>query len=128
MSEKKEYVERGAVLKTLRGYSLESPSTLGRHSGVVDVAMEAVELLPAADVAPVVYGEWELFLCDEDAYEHHRCSVCKNLAWFEYENETMWDENIDGEMVECGDVSCGITEHLTPFCPMCGAKMDGGKE
>lgn len=110
-----EYINREALIRELIGK--------GFYPAIVK---RAIAEAPAADVAPVVHGEWELFLCDEDAYEHHRCSVCKNLAWFEYENETMWDENIDGEMVECGDATCGITEHLTLFCPYCGAKMDGG--
>lgn len=29
-------------------------------------------------------------------------------------------------MVECGMLTDGITDHLTDYCPYCGAKMDGG--
>lgn len=80
---------------------------------------------PTADVAPVVHGEWERILCDEDAYEHHRCSICKEYAIFRYLDETVFDENSDGEMEECGTATVDIIEELTPFCPHCGAKMDG---
>lgn len=54
MDEKKEYIERGAVIDILRKYSTENPSTLGRHSGVADIAMCEVERLPAADAVEVV--------------------------------------------------------------------------
>lgn len=52
--EKKEYIERGAVIDILRKYSTENPSSLGRHSGVADIAMCEVDRVPAADVVEVV--------------------------------------------------------------------------
>ena len=90
----KEYIDREAVMKILRGYSLENPSALGRHSGAVDVAMSAVEQISAADVAPVVHGRW----IDNGIPESmlSRCSVC--------------------------GFGCGA--YTFKFCPMCGAKMD----
>ena len=60
--EKKEYIERGVVVDILRKYSTENPSSLGRHSGVADIAMCEVDRVPAADVVKVV-----------------RCKDCKNV-------------------------------------------------
>lgn len=58
-----------------------------------------IEALPAADVAPVVNGEW---LLRHEGYGHYwECSVC-------HTNPCIY-----------------VTEH-TKFCPNCGAKMDGG--
>lgn len=135
MNDPKEYIERGALIDAIEGTDWYHIGVKGNlvHGAIsdgnalykADDVFEVLNKFPTADVAPVVHGEWELFLCDEDAFEHHRCSVCKNLATFLYDNEMMWDENTDGEMVECGVFTDGITETLTPYCPCCGAKMDG---
>ena len=69
------------------------------------------------------HGFWEEYYCPEEFQELHRCSKCKERAICEYQRETMYDENYDGEIVECGTLT-EIYEHLTPFCPHCGAKMD----
>lgn len=62
---------------------------------------EAIDSIPAADVAPVVYGEW---LLRHEGYGHYwECSVC-------HTNPCIY-----------------VTEH-TKFCPNCGAKMDGGAD
>ena len=63
-----------------------------------------IEALPAADVAPVVHGHWvekELFIpwCDDDVDIIYECSCCRT---------------------ESGGTS--------PYCPNCGAKMDGGAD
>ena len=113
----KEYIERNSILQNL-------PDDVPYKASVKRVLMQS----PVADVAEVVHGKWEMNLCDEDDYEHHRCSICKSLALFAYENETIWDENSDGDMVECGEFTSGINEYLTPYCPNCGAKMDGERK
>ena len=53
--------------------------------------------LPAADVTPVVHGVW---VCVNIIYpiSGYRCSKCRRRVGFD----------------------------LTPYCPNCGAKMDGG--
>lgn len=67
-----------------------------------DYADEAVDRLPAADVAPVRYGRWEDAAGDM-MEPYYKCSVCEwAYAWWEP------DEAL--------------------YCPHCGAKMDGGKE
>lgn len=55
-------------------------------------------LIPAADVAPVVHGEWVLF----------RSSVTGELSLY-----------------FCSSCRAASTEKSN-YCPECGAKMDGG--
>ena len=50
----KDYVGREEVIKILEHYDLSSGSTLGYHSGAIECAISEIEMLPAADVAPVV--------------------------------------------------------------------------
>lgn len=50
----KEYIDREKVIKILKQYDLSSGSTLGCHSGAIECAIFAIEMLPAADVAPTV--------------------------------------------------------------------------
>lgn len=65
------------------------------------MAMEIVASPPAADVAPVVHGKWEVIHV-KNHWDKARCSACKRV--FEsYE----WGSN---------------------YCAVCGAKMDGGAE
>ena len=98
MGEKKEYIERGAVIDILRKYSTENPSSLGRHSGVADIAMCEVDRVPAADVVKVVHGEW----CWEGKFK--ACSKCGSYV--------EWNETLGA--------------NFWKYCPFCGAKMDGG--
>lgn len=58
-----------------------------------------METIPAADVAPVVHGEWMRY----SRTLWHYCSVCLEDALM--------------------SKSTG-TEVLSSFCPHCGAKMD----
>lgn len=50
----KEYIEREEVINTLEHYDLSSGSIHGWHSGAIECAIFAIEMLPAADVAPAV--------------------------------------------------------------------------
>lgn len=56
-----------------------------------------IENLPAADVAPVRHGQWE----QGDMYDFG--DVCSRCNW-----DSPWKP-------------CSL-----PYCPYCGAKMDGG--
>ncbi len=68
---------------------------------------EAIDSIPAADVAPVVHGRW---ISWEEAGnfvpspDRHECSVCHDAA----------------------QVLVNGFELLSDYCPNCGAKMDGG--
>ena len=57
-------------------------------------------VIPTADVAPVVHGEW---VWQEDALV---CSICERPA------------PTKGDYVQIE----------TPYCPQCGARMDGDEE
>ena len=66
---------------------------------------EAIDSIPAADVAPVMYARWirphwknSNYCCD--------CSECGGEAMH---RDYQWDKN-----------------GSYPICPNCGAKMDGG--
>ena len=60
------------------------------------VFAQIVKLAPTADVAPVIHGEWIEYIVGLS--EELECSVCKKNNLF------------------------GVK---TPYCPNCGAKMDG---
>lgn len=60
----------------------------------------------------------------KDDYIHHKCSNCGELAFYESIYEDDYDEGIDGEWVNLGQIMTGITEHITKYCPNCGEKME----
>lgn len=86
-------------------------------------ALSYVNTLPTADVAPVIHGEWI-----EDGYAEKPC-VCSHcgeeaqyISRFEETFDYDWDENLQSTGYE------EIREYIkTPYCPNCGAEMDGGK-
>lgn len=81
--------------------------------GIVKLLKEEISKIPAADVVPVMHGQWEWF--DEDTgtpltgYEREwgwRCSNCR---------EELSDDYDDPD-----------DRPTFRFCPNCGAKMYGG--
>lgn len=101
-----DYIEREAVKRLI---NID-------HGGYLD----AIDCIPAADVAPVVHGRWAAQCVVEtddgwaledmpyNAYQHSNpiCSVCRKTAL------------LDG----------GEDYVTSPYCPNCGAKMDGGAD
>lgn len=69
---------------------------------VAKAICEMVDFESAADVAPVVHGEW---IVNPKREYDYICSVCGGDA-----PEDRWRNNAIP----------------TPYCPNCGAKMDGG--
>ena len=67
-----------------------------------------------ADAMEVVHGHWEDEHGGKYANPRYRCSVCKERALYKFELDLLyhWKE----------------VQALTPICPYCGAKMDGGNE
>ena len=61
------------------------------------VVLRMIDDAPAADVVPVVHGVWGR-VNKIDPISGYRCSKCRRIVGFD----------------------------LTPICPNCGAKMDGG--
>ena len=86
-----EYIEREAAIRVVNG---QSSLTMTRNS-----LIDSISELPAADVAPVVYGRWAHLGGDEWC-----CSVCG----FVITTEGSWEKP------------------TKKYCEDCGAKMDGG--
>lgn len=107
-----EYIERKDAIKEIfEMYEREFPTA----SGVLDefatrLVPQTLKNLPAADVTPVVHGRW-IRTVPHDRESSVMCSVCGET--FDY---------IDGV---CHLVRKNV---LPPYCPACGAKMDGDKE
>ena len=73
-----------------------------------------IENAPTVDAVEVVHGRWEDEHGGKYANPRYRCSVCKERALYKFELDLLyhWKE----------------VQALTPICPYCGAKMDGGNE
>lgn len=86
-----EYIEREKVLS-------KATPVEGCFSDMIS-AYDVI-MLPAADVAPVHHGRWEIVI-GSNGKEYMVCTCCR--------------------------VSQDLTGVFT-YCPNCGAKMDGGAE
>lgn len=112
-----EYIEREAFLKDIEErYCLPCKEAGKDHNGckcracwVDDMLGEVIDA-PAADVAPVVHGEWEAV--DWREYDANSCEVicypkegiaCTRCRYV-FKKDALWKKN---------------------FCPNCGARMDG---
>lgn len=97
-----EYIEREAAFKAYT-------DLLKREGDIytTDVT-DALLSIPSADVAPVRHGRWG------------NRWICSNMAGYEYAYSCS----------ECGKPTYRIStlEPMPPYCPNCGAKMDGGEE
>ena len=103
MSGKKEYIERGALLKmppfTKYGGDLSDAYTEGYLDCAEDARM-TVKCSPAADVVEVRHGEWEIVI-GSNGKEKMICTNCRHQQ----------------------DLASTFT-----YCPNCGAKMDGERK
>lgn len=73
-----DYVERNKIMEALLDWAvcLNNPDTLSRSD-----ALFIIDNVEAADVAPVVHGEW---LCEEtDDEQFFLCSVCNDKEYWE---------------------------------------------
>lgn len=92
-----EYISREAMLEHLdRCKQSEDATTL--TAAVITALQCFVQSQPAADVAEVRHGEWEIVV-GSNGKEYMVCTCCR--------------------------VSQDLTGVFT-YCPNCGAKMDGG--
>ena len=100
-----EYIEREKTVELLRSLGNRE---YRKEKGTIQDAIKMIsypEYTPAADVAPVVHGRWD----DSGRYTFPSGSTA----------------------VRCTNCGCALTEseyHLNNwnYCPVCGAKMDGG--
>ena len=103
-----EYISRKAAIAYIREQSEECQKAfeeLGGESGIyADAYNDLAEdfySIPAADVAPVVHGRWE-----QDADGDWYCTNCNEVV----------------AICESGRERT----YRKPYCPNCGAMMDGG--
>lgn len=93
-----EYIKRDVVMNGIMG-----AKWMDGYDGAM--AMEIAASAPAADVAPVVHGRWD----DSGRYTFPGGSTA----------------------VRCTECGCALTVsefrlNNWNYCPVCGAKMDGG--
>ena len=95
-----EYIEREALMRRIKEiHCAECDSYHGVRCRAcwVDDTLVYIDSEPAADVAPVVHGEW---LLRHEGYGHYwECSSCHKNP-------------------------CSYVTKDTRYCPNCGAKMD----
>lgn len=100
-------ISRKALIETIKSMSI----TLGGEdvfpNHVKSSVLDAIEFSPTVDAEPVRHGEWEKIrgMAPPEFHGKNRCSICGNVA-LQYK----W------------------REELSPYCPECGAKMDGGAD
>lgn len=99
-----EYIDREALIKKLRIMPIpkqagSANTWLDNCAAGVNAAIREVASFPAADVAPVVHGWWNI---TKGMIENAVCSNCGRHFQSYYE--------------------------AYHFCPNCGAKMDGGSD
>lgn len=123
-----EYIEREAVhrlVRSLNKYTWKNPDKSKYRTTVdIDDVQFGIDKIPTADVVEVRHGEWV-----EDGYNDIPCvcSCCgaeaQYTSTFEETFDYDWEENL------CSTGYEEIREYIrTPFCPNCGAKMDGDIE
>ena len=98
-----DYIERSYIRKMAM---LEMAYTMETETDAA-VVLRMIDDAPAADVAPVVHGRWD----DSGRYTFPGGAIA----------------------VRCTECGCALTEseyHLENwnYCPVCGAKMDGGAD
>lgn len=96
-----DYIERSNLMRRIR-YYLEHTPEPSQENYAYAVALREVVKAKAADVAPVVHGQW-LHSGYADHLETVKCSECNHEAF------AIALYVCDGN-----------------YCPNCGARMDGG--
>lgn len=91
----KEYIDREEAIKILEHYDLSSGSILGYHSGAIECAISAIEMLPAADVAPVVRCKDRHWRGSEECAMFYRCECGEQQTWETDNDYCSYGEKID---------------------------------
>jgi hypothetical protein len=95
-----EYIDRVPILQQLENTKINAQTVF-----INSILEGLLKKAPAADVVEVVHGEW--IPIEADGYA---------------DGYPVWDL---WECSECREEHRGDEDTLTPYCPNCGAKMDG---
>lgn len=101
-----DYISRQAAIDALWKISNEMDSVY--YTAAIHTAVESLESLPTADVVPVVHGRWIDRIIDDTHYVY--CSECG-------------DEYVEDDL----RLDSWVKQYFK-YCPVCGAKMDGGED
>lgn len=101
-----EYIERANLIARIKYYVTHTPKDKGENYAY-SVMLNEMLNRPAADVVPVVHGEWVRPHWRNSNFCYD-CSVCGNEVMHQ---EYRWRD-----------------KKIYPICPWCGAKMDGGED
>lgn len=80
--------------------------------GAETVREQIALMVQPLEIEEVVHGRWEDMWDGKYANPRYRCSVCKEKANY---------KSVQDELLSWHDVQV-----LTPYCPYCLAKLDGG--
>lgn len=97
-----EYIDRAAAVKSV--LRMRRPENRVAQNRMLSIIQMDMLKLPAADVAPVVHGKWIVRF--DGPYKRRRC-YCSHC----------------GKHNGVGGIA---KNQEKPYCPNCGAKMDGG--
>lgn len=101
----KEYIERKAVLNLREEFWKD-------RCDYMAVRVTNIMNIPAADVAPVVHGEW-IQIKEPLGWKDIDCVMCSAC-----EDKWIMDKEYDLDFYK----------EQWKYCPFCGAKMDGGNK
>ena len=87
---------------------------------IAEMLWHFVDATDTVDAVEVVRGRW---LFDSNT-ERYFCSACNEQALSTSKDEPVYDYDWE-ENLRYSHTETIVEEHLTNYCPNCGAKMDG---
>lgn len=102
-----EYINREDAIKATTGAKSLGNTAFSDKYYIATI----IQALPAADVAPVRHGRW-VTKKDACGRDHTICSVC--------ETKIQW--------IDRRGVILSVDMQTAPYCPNCGARMDGDND